>query len=220
VAASRRARESDEGPARRGARSGSCADAGGRGAFSTPFALIDAWGYGNRTGRRRGIPHGRTLPGAADELQPGGRARERPLALRREACAGDRRGASAATTVAALASSPTRRPARARWVTRGAARRVCAGVANDPCRAVALYQRARALAAGGNAAITHVGARWSRHRVQLRTHRYRVNLRVGELARTKRSISSCQTGSVRQLALSRAAVHECYTSRDPEASPR
>ena len=225
VHASRRgALKSDEGPARRERPFRLLVrDAGGRESFLHAFALIDASGvYGqpNWAGDG-GIPARQELylaPQMSYHL-------EDVLGERRSRYAGKRAlvigaGASAATTIAALAQLADEAPGTsAVWVTRGAASAVCAGVANDPLpERAALYQRGRALAAGGHAAITHVGgAAVEGIEFNSATHRYRVNLRVGDLARNEEAdFVLVQTGYGPDNSLYRELqVHECYTSRGP-----
>src|SRR5437667_410860 len=69
----------------------------------------------------------------------------------------------------------------------GAASEVCRGVPNDPLVArAALYARARALATGENTVVTQVGgAAVEGFEFNSATHRYRINLRVADLARNE-----------------------------------
>lgn len=223
VHASRRgALKGDEGPARRDRPFRLLVrDAGGRESFLHAFALIDASGvYGqpNWAGDG-GIPARQELylsPQMSYHL-------EDVLGERRERHAGKRTlvigaGASAATTIAALAQLADEVPGTsAVWVTRGAADTVCAGVASDPLpERAALCARARVLAAGGHSAIAHVGgAAVEGFEFNSATHRYRVNLRVGEQTRNEEAdLVIVQTGFGPDNSLYRELqVHECWTSR-------
>jgi hypothetical protein len=164
-------------------------DAGGRESFLHAFAVLDASGvYGtpNWAGDG-GIPARQELylaPQMSYHL-------EDVLGARRERHAGRRTlvigaGASAATTIAALAQLADDVPGTSgSWVTRAPASEVCKGVRGDPLPArSALHERARALAAGAHPAITHVGgAVVEGFEFNSATHRYRVNLRVGDTMR-------------------------------------
>lgn len=164
-------------------------DAGGRESFLHAFAVVDASGvYGtpNWAGDG-GIPARQELylaPQMSYHL-------EDVLGARRERHAGRRTlvigaGASAATTVIALAQlADEATGTTAAWVTRATAGEVCKGVCGDPLPArAALYERARALASGTHPAVTHIGgAAVEGFEFNSATHRYRVNLRIGDTIR-------------------------------------
>ena len=225
VHASRRgALKGDEGPARREHPFRLLVrDAGGRESFLHAFALIDASGvYGqpNWAGDG-GIPARQELylaPQMTYHLPDVLGAQRARYAGRRTMVIGA--GASAATTIAALAQIAEEAPGTtAVWVTRGAASEVCRGVPNDPLVArAALYARARALAAGENAVVTHVGgAAVEGFEFNSATHRYRINLRVAEVARNEEVdhvIVHAGFGPDNSL-YRELQVHECYTSRGP-----
>ena len=166
-------------------------DAGGRESFLHAYALIDASGlYGSpRWAGDGGIPARQELylaPQLSYHLQDvlgGRRARH---AGRRTLVIGD--GASAATAIDALVRLADETPGTSTvWVTRGAAGSIYADLPNEPLpERAALYRRARELVGGGHPAIAHIGgAAVEGFEFNSATHRYRVNLRVGETARNE-----------------------------------
>jgi len=166
-------------------------DAGGRESFLHAYALIDASGvYGqpNWAGDG-GIPARQELYLAPqmsyhlEDVLGGRRARH---AGRRTVVIGG--GLSAATAIDALARLADQAPGTsAVWVTREVAGSVCAGPPDDPLvERAALARRGRELAAGGHPAIAHVGgAAVEVFEFNSATHRYRVNLRVGETSQNE-----------------------------------
>jgi thioredoxin reductase len=166
-------------------------DAGGRESFLHAYALIDASGvYGNPNwAGDGGIPARQELYLAPqmsyhlEDVLGGRRARH---AGRRTLVIGG--GLSAATAVDSLARLAEAAPGTtAVWVTREAASAVCAGAPDDPlAERAAFARRGRELAAGEHAAIAHVGgAAVEGFEFNSATHRYRVNLRIGETARNE-----------------------------------
>ena len=198
-------------------------DPGGRESFLHAFSVIDASGvYGqpNWAGDG-GIP-------ARSELYLAPQLSYYPddvLGLARERYAGKRvmvigAGTSAATTVSSLARLAGEVPGtRVVWVTRRGAGQLFPPIANDPLsERRALYARARALAGGAEAAITHIGgARIEGFEFNSATHRYRVTIMVGEQARVEeveRVIVNNGFGPDDSL-YRELQVHECYASRGP-----
>jgi thioredoxin reductase len=188
----RGALKSDEGPGRREHPFRLLVrDAGGRESFLHAYALIDASGvYGSpHWAGDGGIPARQELYLAPqlsyhlEDVLGGRRARH---AGRRTLVIGG--GLSAATAIDALARLADEAPGTsAVWVTRETPGAVCAEVADDPlAERAALARRGRALAAGGHAAIAHVGgAAVEGFEFNSATHRYRVNLRIGDTARNE-----------------------------------
>jgi hypothetical protein len=166
-------------------------DPGGRESFVHAFALVDASGvYGQPdwagTG---GIPaRGESYlrPQMAYHV-------EDVLGLDRGKYAGRRtvvigEGTFAATTVAALARLADEAPGTSvAWVTRADAAALFPNAEHDPLPGRReLRMRARALAAGGHAAVTHVGgAEVEEFEFNSATHRYRVILAAGAETRTE-----------------------------------
>ncbi|TMQ70090.1 MAG: flavoprotein, partial [Candidatus Eisenbacteria bacterium] len=158
-------------------------DVGGRESHLHAYAVIDATGvYGqpNWAGDG-GIPGRREL-----YLAPQMSYRiDDVLDLRRARHAGKRTiviggGASAATTVCDLARLAAEAPGTSvLWVTRKPADALYPPIQDDPlAERVALYARARALARGEDAAVSHVGgAVVEGFEFNSATHRYRAQLR-------------------------------------------
>jgi thioredoxin reductase len=166
-------------------------DPGGRESLAHAAALMDLTGvYANPDwAGSGGIP-------ARDEdyLRPEfayhledvlGRDRER-YAGRRTVVIGE--GTFAATTLVALAQLADEADGtRVTWVTRSAAEGIFPGAEDDPLPARGgLRRRARALAAGGHAAVTHVGgAEVEAFDADPDTRSYRVRLEVAGEPRTE-----------------------------------
>ncbi len=198
-------------------------DAGGRENFLHAFSLIDASGvYGqpNWAGDG-GIPARGELylaPQLSYHLDDVlGLARAR-YAGRRTAVIGG--GPSGATVVRDLARLAEEAPeTRVVWVTREAADAVCADLPGDPlAERRALFAAVRELARGGNPAVAHVGgARVEGIEFNSATHRYRLNLAIGEQPRLEEVDQVVvNTGYGPDNALYRELqVHECYASRGP-----
>jgi len=196
-------------------------DAGGRESFLHAFALIDASGvYGqpNWAGDG-GIPARSELylaPQLAYRLEDvRGTARGR-YAGRRTLVIGA--GASAATTVTALAQLAAEAPGtQVVWATRAPAARVLPEIEGDPlAERRRLYATARALARGGDPAVTHVGeAVVEGFEFNSGTHRYRVTLIAAGQPRVEEVDQIVvQTGFGPDDSLYRELqVHECYASR-------
>lgn len=198
-------------------------DQGGRENYIHAFTLIDASGvYGspNRAGDG-GIP-------ARQELYLAPQMSYYPddvLGARRARYAGKTvlvvgAGASAGTTVAALAKLAAEVDGtRVTWVTRGGADRVLHRFANDSspeCRA--LHAEALALAGGSHPAVTHVGnAVIEGFEFNSATHRYRVNLRIGESARIEEADHVIVNNGFRpDRSLHRELqVEECFRTEAP-----
>jgi thioredoxin reductase len=198
-------------------------DQGGRENFIHAFALVDASGvYGqpNRAGDG-GIPARQELylaPQMSYHLDDVlGLARER-YAGRSVLVLGG--GASAVSTVDALARLAAEAPGTSVvWVTRAPAAAVLPVVANDPLpHRAELHARGRALVAGADPAVRHVGgAMLEGFEYNSATHRYRANLRIGEQPRieeTDRVIVN--TGYGPDLALLDALqLHTCWATGAP-----
>jgi thioredoxin reductase len=198
-------------------------DQGGRENFLHAFALIDASGVyaqPNWAGDG-GIP-------ARGELYLAPQLSYHPddvLGLRRERYAGKRTlviggGASAATVVGDLARLAADAPGTAVvWATRAVPGAVLPEIANDPLpERRALYARARELASGASAAVTHVGgARVEGFEFNSATHRYRVTLMVGEMPRVEEIDQVIvNNGFGPDHSIHRELqVHECYATRAP-----
>jgi thioredoxin reductase len=166
-------------------------DVGGRENFLHAFSVIDASGvYGNYAWAGDGGIPARSELYLAPQMSY---LVDDVLDLQRERYAGKRTmvigaGASAATSVAALASLAGEAPGTlAVWVTRAAATAVCREIANDPlAERRALYARGRTLAGGADPAVIHVGgARVEGLEYNSATHRYRVTLMLGEQPRVE-----------------------------------
>ena len=198
-------------------------DAGGRENFLHAFALIDASGvYGqpNWAGDG-GIPARGELylaPQLAYHLPDVlGLARARYAGRRTLVIGG---GASAATTVAALATLAEQAPQTAVvWATREAAGTLFPEDAGDPlAERRALHATARALLRGSHAGVTHVGGvRVEGFEFNSATHRYRVTLMAGEQGRVEEVDEVVvHTGFGPDDSLYRELqVHECYATRAP-----
>ncbi|NOT34090.1 MAG: FAD-dependent oxidoreductase [Candidatus Eisenbacteria bacterium] len=198
-------------------------DTGGRENFIHAFNVIDASGvYGtpNWAGDG-GIP-------ARQELYLGPQLSyhlDDVKGLRRERYAGKRTmvigaGHSAATVVRDLAELATEAPGtRVLWATRGDAATLFLERADDslPERAT-LDRGARALVAGADPAVTHVGgAVIEGFEFNSATHRYRVALRIGEQTRNEEVDQVIvNTGYGPDNSIYRELqIHECYGSRGP-----
>lgn len=198
-------------------------DAGGRENLLHAFAVIDASGtYGspNRAGDggipARGEEH--LAPQMSYHVEDvRGLARDRHAGKRTLVVGG---GASAATTVVALAELAAEAPnTTATWVMRERELRFAGEVEHDtlPGRA-ALYARARELATTPGSPITWIGgAVVEGFEYNSATHRFRVALRVGEQARLEevdRVVVNTGFGPDNSL-YRELQVHECYGSRGP-----
>jgi glycine/D-amino acid oxidase-like deaminating enzyme len=198
-------------------------DPGGRESFLHAFSAIDAsgvFGQPNWAGDG-GIP-------ARSELYLAPQLSYHPddvLGLARERYAGRRTlvigsGTSAATTVASLARLATEAPGTTVvWATRRAADELFPPIADDPLsERHGLYARARALARGGDTAVSAIGhARIEGFEFNSATHRYRVTLMVGDQPRVEevdRIIVNTGFGPDDSL-YRELQVHECYASRGP-----
>ena len=198
-------------------------DPGGRENFLHAFSLIDASGvYGqpNWAGDG-GIP-------ARSELYLAPQMSYHPddvLGLGRERYAGKRvmvvgSGTSAATTVLALADLARAAPGtQVVWAARRPLAQVLPPIPDDPLsERHRLYARARALAGGGESAVTPIGdARVEGFEFNAATHRYRVTLMIGEQPRVEeveRVIVNTGFGPDDSL-YRELQVHECYASRGP-----
>ena len=195
-------------------------DPGGRESFLHAHSLIDASGvYGqpNWAGDG-GIP-------ARSELYLAPQMSYRlddVLGARRERYAGRRTlliggGASAATSIAALAALAEQAPGTtAVWATRPRLEDLLPEIADDPlAERSALYLRAREIARGGHPAITHVGgAMVEGFEFNSATHRYRATLMIGEQARVEEADEVLvNTGFDPDNSIYRELqVHECYAS--------
>jgi thioredoxin reductase len=198
-------------------------DSAGRENYIHAFSLIDASGtYGNpnRAGTG-GIP-------ARSELYLAPQMSyhvDDVLGLKRARHAGKRTmvigsGASAATVVADLATLADQAEGTACvWVTRRGADAVYPEVPGDPLpERRALAARARALLQGGHPAVTHVGgAEVEGFEYNSATHRYRVQLALGEQARVEEvDHVIVNTGFAPDASIYRELqVHECYASLGP-----
>jgi thioredoxin reductase len=147
------------------------------------------------------------------------------LGLSRERYAGRRvmvigGGASAATTVSDLARLAAEVPAtRVVWVSRAAGADLFPPRADDPlAERRALHARARALAAGQDPAVSHVGgARVEDFEFNSATHRYRVTLMIGgtpHVEEVERIVVNTGFGPDDSL-YRELQVHECYATRGP-----
>lgn len=198
-------------------------DPGGRESFLHAFSAIDAsgvFGQPNWAGDG-GIP-------ARSELYLAPQLSYHPddvLGLARERYAGRRTlvigaGASAATTVAALAQLATEAPGTAVvWAARRGVDELFPPIADDPLsERHALYARARQMARGGDPAVSAIGqARIEGFEFNSATHRYRVTLMVGDQPRVEevdRIIVNTGFGPDDSL-YRELQVHECYASRGP-----
>ena len=198
-------------------------NAGGRESFLHAFAVVDASGtYGNPNwAGEGGIPARQELYLApqlsyyVDDVR----------GLRRERYAGKRTmvlgsGLSAATVVSDLVKLAADAPGTSvLWVTRGTRESLYAPLAGDPLPGRrTLMEEARALIAGGNPLVEHVGgAGVEGFEFNSATHRYRVALNVGEQARLDEvDHVIVNTGYGPDNSLYRELqIHECYATRGP-----
>jgi len=198
-------------------------DAGGRENYLHAWMLIDATGvYGQPSwAGDGGIPARNETylrPQMAYHV-------EDVLGARRDLYAGKRTlllgaGASAMTVVSDLARLASEAPGTSVvWVTRCATGDVGRPIADDPLpERRALYARARELASGVHPAIAHVGgAMVEGFEFNSATHRYRVQLRIGEQARMEEvDRVVVNTGFGPDSSIYRELqVHECYASLAP-----
>lgn len=195
-------------------------DPGGRESFLHAFAVIDASGvYGrpNWAGDG-GIPARGELylkPQMSYHV-------EDVLGVSRDRYAGKRTmviggGASAATVVSDLARLAEQVPGTtAVWVTRAATERLLPEIPDDPLEERrALLSRARTLARGADPAVTHVGgARVEGFEFNSATHRYRVQLAIGEAPRMEEADQVIvNTGFGPDDSIYRELqVHACYAT--------
>jgi hypothetical protein len=198
-------------------------DQGGRENFLHAFAVVDASGTYHRPNRAGdgGIPARQELYLAPqmEYLIPD------VLGLRRETYAGKRTlvigaGASAATTVSDLVKLAAEAPGTSvAWVTREPAGAPFAEAPDDPLPARrALWAEARALLGGASPAVTAIaGAVVEGFEFNSATHRYRVNLRIGERPGLEEAdLVVVNTGFGPDASLYRELqVHECYASCGP-----
>lgn len=198
-------------------------DAGGRENVLHAFAVIDASGtYGSPNWAGDG-----GIPARGEEyLAPQmsyhvedvrGLARARHAGKRTLVVGG---GASAATTVVALAELASEVPGTAvTWAMREGEPRFAGEVEPDslPARA-ALYARARELATTTGTPVTWIGgAVVEGFEYNSATHRFRVALRIGEQARLEeadRVVVNAGFGPDNSL-YRELQVHECWASRGP-----
>ena len=198
-------------------------DPGGRESFLHAFTVFDASGiYGQPNWAGDGGIPARSELYLAPQLSYHvddvlGLARERHAGKRVMVIGG---GASAATTVAGLAQLAAEAPGTtAVWVTRAPGGALYPERPDDPlAERRALHARARALARGGDPAVTHVGgARVEGFEFNSATHRYRVTLMIGEQPRVEeveRVIVNTGFGPDDSL-YRELQVHECYSTRGP-----
>uniref|UniRef100_A0A832I091 Flavoprotein n=1 Tax=Eiseniibacteriota bacterium TaxID=2212470 RepID=A0A832I091_UNCEI len=198
-------------------------DQGGRENFLHAFAVVDASGTYHRPNRAGdgGIP-------ARQELYLAPQMEYHipdVLGLARAQYAGRRTlviggGASAATTACDLARLAAEAPGTTvAWATRAPAAALYAEAPDDPLPARrALWAEARALVAGANPAVAHIGgAVVEGFEYNSATHRYRTTLRVGEELRVEESDRVVvNTGFGPDTTITRELqVHECYASLGP-----
>jgi len=197
-------------------------DAGGRENFLHAFSVIDASGvYGqpNRAGDG-GIPargEAYLAPQLSYELEDVRGARRTSYAGRRTLVIGA--GASAATTVAALAELAAEAPGTSVvWATRRDANALYPERADDPlAERRTLGARARGLARGADPAVKHVTGVVEGFEFNSATQRYRVTLRADEhLMVEEVDQVIVHTGFGPDDSLYRELqIHECYASRGP-----
>lgn len=198
-------------------------DQGGRESFLHAFALLDASGVYHRPNWAGdgGIPARSELalaPQMTYHLSDvTGAARSR-FAGRRTIVVGG--GASGATTIAALATLADEVPGTgAVWATRAATGALLPEIAGDPLAARRdLFARARALASGAHAAVSHVGgAVVEGIEFNSATHRYRVALRLGEETHVEEVDEVVvHTGYGPDSSITRELqVEECYATLGP-----
>ncbi|MBI5711606.1 MAG: NAD-binding protein [Candidatus Eisenbacteria bacterium] len=146
------------------------------------------------------------------------------LGPRREVYAGHRTmviggGPTAATTVAALAKLADEVPGTAvAWVTHTPAASLYAAKDDPLPERRALYEKARGFLAGAHPAVTHVGgAEVEGFEFNSATHRYRVQLAVGDQPRVEEvDLVIVNTGYGADDSLYRELqVHECFATRAP-----
>jgi thioredoxin reductase len=198
-------------------------DSGGRESYLHAFAVIDASGvYGqpNWAGDG-GIPaRGETYlaPQMSYHLDD-------VLGLRRDRYAGRKTlvigaGASAMTLVANLAQLADEVPGTSVvWATRAEKSGIARGIPDDPLpERRALHERARALAGGSHAAVTHLGGiRVEGLEFNSATHRYRAQLFAGDHAHPvecDQILIACGYGPDNSI-YRELRIHECYGSRAP-----
>ena len=146
------------------------------------------------------------------------------LGLRRERYAGIRTlviggGSTAATLVANLAKLADEVPGTSvAWATRKPANALFPLAGRPAPVRRALHERARSLARGAHAAVTHVGGiRVEGFEFNSATHRYRATLSIGDQAHVEEvSQILVATGFGPDNSIYRELqVHECYASRGP-----
>jgi thioredoxin reductase len=198
-------------------------DAGGRENFLHAYAVIDASGtYGSPNFAGSGGIPARSELYLAPQLSY---HVDDVLGLRRERYAGKRTlvlggGASAVTSVIALAQLAREVPGTTvLWVTRSNAPHLAGDTSTDslPARA-ALTAQARALQGGSEDSITWAGGGViDGFEYNSGTHRYRVQLAIGEQARIEEVDQVIvNAGFGPDNAIYRELqIHECYGSRGP-----
>jgi hypothetical protein len=127
-------------------------------------------------------------------------------------------GASAATSIAALAELASQAPGTcAVWATRCRAEELMPEIADDPLpERRALLRRAREIARGGDPAVVHVGgAVVEGFEFNSATHRYRATLTIGGKPRVEEVDEVLvNTGFGPDDSICRELqVHECYATR-------
>ena len=196
-------------------------DQGGRENFLHAHSLIDASGVYARPNWAGdgGIPARSELylaPQLSYRVDDVLGARRARYAGRRALVIGS--GASAATSVVALAELALQAPGTtAVWATRRQSADVLPEITDDPLpERRALYRRARELARGGDAAVTHVGgAVVEGFEFNSATHRYRATLMIAGKARVEEVDEVLvNTGFGPDDSIYRELqVHECYATR-------
>jgi thioredoxin reductase len=198
-------------------------DQGGRESYLHAFAVIDASGvYGQPNWAGDG-----GIPARGEVyLRPQMSYHvDDVLDLRRARYAGKRTmviggGAGAATVIADLATLADQiEGTSAVWVTRGEVAAVCPAIENDPlAERRVLFAHARSLARGSHAAIAHVGgARVEGFEFNSATHRYRVQLAIGDTPRIEEVDQVIvNTGYGPDDSIHRELqFHACYASLGP-----
>ena len=196
-------------------------DQGGRESFLHAHSLIDASGVYARPNWAGdgGIPARSELylaPQMSYHVDDVLGARRARYAGRRTLVIGG--GASAATSIAALAELASQAPGTgAVWATRCRAEELMPEIADDPLpERRALFRRARELARGGDPTIVHVGgAVVEGFEFNSATHRYRATLMIDGKARVEEVDEVLvQTGFGPDDSIYRELqVHECYATR-------
>jgi thioredoxin reductase len=196
-------------------------DPGGRESFLHAHSLIDASGVYARPNWAGdgGIPARSELylaPQMSYHVDDVLGARRARYAGRRTLVIGG--GASAATSVAALAELAAQAPGTsAVWATRDHAADLLPEIADDPLpERRALYHRAREIARGADPAVAHVGgAVVEGFEFNSATHRYRATLRIGGEPRVEEVDEVLvNTGFGPDDSITRELqVHECYGTR-------